>query len=188
MSKVKASLRKELINRRISLNPSLKSDLDSQIARNLGDLPPLQSAKSLMVFYPIKGEPDLRPLYRRWIAEGKDLFLPRVEGSEIVPVRVTSFENLRRGSFGIPEPEGEPVNPEVIDAVLVPGVAFDRKGFRLGFGKGFYDRFLKDLRALKVGVAYSFQILSEIPAQRWDVPVDLIVTDKEIVGGMESWN
>jgi len=74
------------------------------------------------------------------------------------------------------EPEGEKSSPEKVDIVVVPAVAFDLQGHRLGYGKGYYDRFLKKTKAVKVGVAYDFQIVEKLPAEQHDIPVDLIIT------------
>jgi 5-formyltetrahydrofolate cyclo-ligase len=99
----------------------------------------------------------------------------------LIPVKIQNLTNLKKGYAGIKEPEGKGVPPEKIDIVVVPAVAFYKYGHRLGYGKGFYDRFLKKTKALKVGVAYDFQILEKLPAESHDIPVDLIITPTQII-------
>jgi 5-formyltetrahydrofolate cyclo-ligase len=95
-----------------------------------------------------------------------------------------SWEELSLGSYGILEPRTEKIrktNVEDIDLIIVPGVAFDEKGNRLGHGKGFYDRLLKKTKATVIGLAFEFQILENIPTDKNDVPVDMIITEKRII-------
>jgi 5-formyltetrahydrofolate cyclo-ligase len=108
-----------------------------------------------------------------------------VEGRTIVPVGYRSGDPVKPSSFGALEPAaGEPVGPEEIDVVVVPGLAFDRRGHRVGYGGGFYDRFLGRLRpdALTVGICFSVQVVDEVPHGRGDRPVDLVVTEQGLNG------
>ena len=97
---------------------------------------------------------------------------------EILPY---NRQTLHLGAFHIEEPDGEDIIPvENIELIIVPGVAFSRKGARVGRGKGFYDRLLADSTAVKVGVAYDFQLVDDIDIEAHDVPVDIVITDKNI--------
>lgn len=128
----------------------------------------------------MKGEPDLTSLFPELIKRNA-LILPKVKGEELELYRVKNISCLREGSFGIPEPsEGEKVSPEEVELFVIPGVVFDKEGYRLGFGKGYYDRLLKGVKSPKVGVAYSFQVVDKLPRDPWDVPVDIIITEKNI--------
>ncbi|MDR3232870.1 MAG: 5-formyltetrahydrofolate cyclo-ligase [Planctomycetaceae bacterium] len=115
------------------------------------------------------------------------LAVPMIQNGEIVPVRIESGDELEAGTFGILEPKppvyrdrSRQIALDDIDVVLVPGLAFDRSGSRLGRGKGYYDRFLKKLKpsALKIGLAFECQIFDEIPADGSDVPLDLVITER----------
>ena len=97
---------------------------------------------------------------------------------------VIDFESLVPfGKFGIPEPmELMKVSYKSIDAVIVPGVAFDKNGYRIGFGFGHYDKFLKKTpHAVKIGLAFEFQIVDSVPKEEHDVPVDFIITEKRVI-------
>jgi len=105
----------------------------------------------------------------------KEVFLPRVEGNNIVPV---PYGQTVRGAFGIEEPVGQAFTGE-IDLTVVPLLAVNGRGYRIGYGKGFYDRFLKNRNTRKVGLGYSFQ-MEEFKEDDWDEPLDEFLTEKGI--------
>ncbi|RUM29094.1 MAG: 5-formyltetrahydrofolate cyclo-ligase [Aquifex sp.] len=177
---LKSELRKKVLHKRINLPEEERKVLSERVINNLKNLPEFKKAKRVALYCPTKGEVDLTPLFPEVLKE-KELILPKVEGNEISLYRVHSQACLRRGSFGILEPEeGEEVNPKDVDLIAVPGIAFDLEGYRLGFGKGYYDRLLKKIKGLKVGVAYSFQVFDRLPRDAWDVPVDVLITEKNV--------
>ncbi len=111
----------------------------------------------------------------------KRFFLPRVNG---VNLDILPYEEsrLELGSFHIEEPTGDNVaDVNDIELMIIPAVAFDRKGNRLGRGKGFYDRLLSSSRATKIGVGYEFQLFDSIPSEAHDVPMDMIITQKTVI-------
>ena len=113
---------------------------------------------------------------------GRELYVPvtRRDGS-MDAVRVTEDTRFNPDGFGIDTPEsGEVLSPEELDLVLVPGIAFDRRGNRLGFGKGYFDRFLARCRCPAVGLAYEMQLVEAIEALPHDVPMDKLVTEKAV--------
>ena len=132
-------------------------------------------ADRIMMYHSLPDELSTHDFLRKWSGK-KRFYLPRVNG---VDLEVLPYEEsrLELGSFHIEEPSGNDVtDPAEIELVVVPAVAYDRKGRRLGRGKGFYDRFLQATKATKVGVGYEFQLLDEIPAEPHDVPMDMVVT------------
>jgi len=176
----KHTLRRRALERRSALAPEERERLSRLIREKLERLEEYGKAKTVAFFYPVKGEPDLLPLLKKALKE-KRVLLPKVEGEEIKLYRVGRLEELKRGAFGIPEPEGgEEVPPEEVELFLVPGLLFDGEGYRLGFGRGYYDRLLGRSGGLKVGVAYEFQVVDRLPRERWDAPVDLLVTERRI--------
>jgi 5-formyltetrahydrofolate cyclo-ligase len=182
---LKSIIRDEILARRIS-HKNAEED-SKKIAQKLVDLLQLKKAKNILLYYPHKNEVDTRFIIDRLLRSEKiNLFLPKVKGKDLIPVRLKDLHSLKKGYAGIMEPEGEAVTPEEIDVVVVPAVAFDTKGHRLGYGKGYYDRFLKKTDALKVGVAYDFQIVDRLPYEPHDVPVDLIVTPTRIIKTKED--
>jgi len=172
----KAILRKSFLAMREALSENFRQSLSIQVCAWVEK--DLASVSSLMAYWPFRGEVDVRGILGRWIAEGRMVWLPRVHGREIEVVRVRDLErDLQPGRFGILEPVGEAVSviPEVI---LVPGVAFDRAGYRLGYGGGFYDRFLSRMKgALTIGVAYGFQVVERLPHGEHDSCVDRVVCE-----------
>lgn len=126
------------------------------------------------------------PLLERWIEGGRKVILPRVEGDAMTLVEVNGLEDLSSGYRGLLEPgsdRGRVVPSETIEVALVPGLAFDLRGNRLGRGGGHYDRALAGLgrTSLKIGLAYDFQVVDRLPVEARDVPVDLVVTETRII-------
>ena len=107
------------------------------------------------------------------------------ESRELTACRIDGFEELEMGHYGIREPNEDllrPVDGGEIEAILVPAVAFDRRGYRVGYGGGYYDRFLPAApQAVKIGVAFAAQIIGEVPVDAHDLPVDRIVTECEVI-------
>lgn len=178
----KEEVRERYLRRRLNLERSVREEADERIRKNLATLPEFKDAKIILLYCATKGEPDLTPVFDSILKDGKTLVLPRVKGDNLELLEVEDPKCLINGTFNIPEPpKGRRINPEELDLAVVPGIIFDREGYRIGFGKGYYDRLLKRVGAPKVGVAYSFQVLSKIPRDEWDVPVDMVVTEKEVI-------
>lgn len=183
-----ARRRSMLISRRQLTNQQVKQYSAGIIAR-LEQLEPIKNARSIMAFFPINNEVNLLPFIDRGLEAGRTILLPRVEaGGEILAVELKNWEQTRVGQLGIREPVGPGYDPAKIDVVLVPGLVFDVHGYRLGYGKGYYDRFLcrLDARSFMCGVAYEFQVIDDVFPHREDVPVHWIVTEKSELG--IDWN
>ena len=179
---VKEDLRRKLLKLRIKECRENKGEWDSLIVENIKDTPEFQSAHTVLAYHPLDTEPDIKPLFDTCFSYGKKLVLPKVCGDRLKLYAVEDLSTLQKGPLGVFEPaEGEEVEPASLSISLVPAVAFDVEGYRLGFGKGFYDRLLERVSGKKIGVAYSFQVLNEIPRDPWDVPVDFIVTEGGII-------
>ena len=138
-------------------------------------------AEKVLMYHSLPDELSTLRFLDKW-ASRKKFFLPRVNG---VNLDILPFERstLRLGAFQIEEPQGDDtVDISEIDMVVVPAVAFDRKGYRVGRGKGFYDRLLADSKAVKVGVGYDFQLIDDmIDAEPHDVKVDMVITETRMV-------
>lgn len=153
-----------------------------KIVAHIEHMHTFKDAKTIMVYYPIHNEVDLRSLVHKY-ADEKTFLLPATTGKKTMEVRV--YEKgapLVKGRFGIPEPHTAAYTGP-IDLIFVPGVAFDRECHRIGRGGGYYDRFLKNYKhSKKIGVCYSFQLHKEIPYQRWDIKMNRVVTPAETIG------
>ncbi len=138
------------------------------------------SIQNILMYNSLPDELSSKDAIVKW-SMTKNIFLPRVNGCEL-EILPYSKNKITIGAFGIEEPTGEPINDiSIIDMIIVPGIAFDRKRNRLGRGKGFYDRLLKNSNAKKIGVAYDIQIVNEIPAETHDCPVDAVITPNNII-------
>ncbi len=183
---MKNLIREALLQKR-ELHEATEED-KIRITEKLLSIPEIKRGEYILLYYPHRKEVDTLPIIKKLLKEGKKVLLPKVKGKEIIPILIKNLSHLKEGYAGIKEPEGEEVPLEKIDVIIVPGVAFDKKGHRLGYGKGFYDRFLKKVKGLKIGLAYDFQILEELPAEEHDVPLDLIITPTKIIHTKEEKN
>lgn len=156
-----------MIKRRIAENRQ-NGEAFARIIRGLKEY---AEAKVVMVYMPIKGESDVTGI----LGDSKVFVTAVTENEDMYAAKIGE---MTVGQFGISEPLDKTVfDKEKIDVVLVPGVAFDKKGNRIGFGKGYYDRFLKNMSAVKIGVCHSFQLLEEAESGCHDVKMDMIVTE-----------
>ncbi|HHZ12396.1 MAG: 5-formyltetrahydrofolate cyclo-ligase [Caldicoprobacterales bacterium] len=144
--------------------------------------------QNFMSYVNIGKEVNTRNIIECLLLDGKKVSVPIcvTETTRLIASQIYDLAELAPSHFGLLEPIAEfvrQVDPKEIEVVLVPGLAFDRRGNRLGYGKGYYDRFLIKLspRALKIGLAYSFQIIDEVPIDDFDIPLDIIVTEREII-------
>lgn len=145
-----------------------------QLWAEVAELPEYRRAKSVMAFVGFSGEPDTDPLFARLGVEGKRLLLPRVEATGIVPA--DGDWPLVASKFGVQEPTGPAVDVGEIDFVIVPGLAFTVAGDRLGYGQGYYDRFLPTVAAPNAGVCFADQLVDEMPVTAHDVRVDAVIS------------
>ena len=188
----KQAIRKRMIQLRMQQAPSDARRKSERIAVHLLASPLFSNARTVLAYATTRSEVQTLAILEKAISHpAKTLSLPRVTDPAALAMdayRVTSLRDLVPGSFGIPEPvpaRAALVEPGTIDLVLVPGLAFDRSGHRLGYGKGFYDVYLKRLRkssqnsskAIAVGVCFAFQLAALVPADAHDVAVDYVVTE-----------
>lgn len=171
---------KAALRARMRALPQPAPAASAALCRRITDLPAFQAAGSVLAFYPMPAEPDIRPVLEAVLAAGKLLSLPRsLEEGILLPGIVPALDALVPGPWNIPEPPpGAPV-PAQTDLVLVPGVAFDRSGRRLGHGAGYYDRFLAQTAAFSVGICFAQNLLAAVPAEAHDLPVQAIITEAE---------
>lgn len=181
----KRALRREARARRDGMTPEERERKSEEVAANVLALPAVADAATVMAFSSFGSEVDTGPIIERLERDGRRVALPRVEGRDIVAVAYRSDDRVRPTSFGAMEPAGgEMLAPEEIDVVIVPGLAFDQSGHRVGYGRGFYDRFLVTLPpdALTVGICFSVQLVDEVPHGHGDRPVDLVMTEHGLNG------
>ena len=180
----KSSVRREILKRRRERENGSSSNARS-IRMNLTALPEYRDAELIHCYVSIPEEVDTWVLIGDALRDKKRIVVPIVHKGETDLLHSEIFdlsELIQNGGKGLYRPSGKilPVDFHAIDLVIVPGVAFDRKGHRLGFGRGYYDRFLDKVGAIKIGLAFEFQILDSVPTGETDVPVDLVVTEEKV--------
>lgn len=177
----KSSLRKLLLERRDSFSSDFIEITSRKIQKNLKKIEEYHTAKTIGAYYSIGSEVRTHGILQEILSEGKNLALPRVEGDELVFCAVKRFEDLEKGEYGIMEPKQNCSIIEEFDVALVPAVAMTRTGQRLGYGKGFYDRFLANRDTATIALAYSKSILKNIPSSDKDIKIQWVVTEDEVI-------
>ncbi|MBO7567961.1 MAG: 5-formyltetrahydrofolate cyclo-ligase [Bacteroidales bacterium] len=152
------------------------ADFSKTLCDKILKMPIFQSAHTLLLYSPLPDEVDVFPIVSNAHENGKTVLLPKVVGNDLELHIYKGVESLERGAFGILEPTGEVFfDYDTVDVAIIPGMAFDKAGHRLGRGKGFYDRMLPRLKnAYKIGVCFPFQYLDEIPCEAHDVRMDCV--------------
>lgn len=141
-----------------------------------------QEAKYVYGYYPLGNEVSLIPIMEDCLCQGKKLALPRVEGNQIDFYEITSLNQVREGCFHVMEPVTSEKIQEAQALVLTPGVAFDLNGNRIGYGKGYYDRYFHRYPSLvRMGVAYQSQIEEDIPIEETDVKLQYLITERKMI-------
>lgn len=176
----KSDIRRKIKNLRMMLSEMEKSSAADEVFAQLEKTAAFMMADNILMYHSLPDELSTLRFLKKW-HDRKHFFLPRVNGVnlDILPYEETRLE---LGSFHIEEPTGDDtVDVDEIELMIVPAVAFDRKGNRLGRGKGFYDRLLASSKATKIGVGYEFQLFDSLPAEPHDIPMDMVITQKTII-------
>lgn len=180
----KHATRQQLLQRRQQLDKATCLDLSWRVQQQLLDSECFSRAETLALYSPVNNEVGTGRLLTVALSHGKRICFPRVSGKELQFVLVKSLDELQPGAFGVAEPVGEDlVCARQIDLIAVPGVAFDREGFRLGYGKGFYDRELSRMTqaTVSVGLCYDFQLCKTLPIEDHDQQLDYIATETRLI-------
>lgn len=155
----------------------------ARIQKRLFGFEKYTNAKTVMLYISAFKEPSTLEIIKNALNCGKRVVVPvsDTDAEEIIPSYLDDINDLRKGAYGIPEPKTiKPASAADIDFILIPGLAFDAKGNRLGFGKGYYDKLLRETAAEKTALCYEFQLFDKIPADRHDVPMNTIITEENI--------
>lgn len=143
-----------------------------------------KNAKILMLYMPLGNETDTTEIIKRAFADEKKLIFPVTDERTgvITPCYATTETEFKEGAFSVNEPcDANVAEPLDIDTVIVPGIAFDKSGGRIGFGKGCYDGFLNKTKAVKIGFCYELQLCDKIPGKEYDIKMDCIITENRII-------
>ena len=176
----KNKMRELLVQKRQVMSASDRQMYSQQILDQLEQMTCFIEAKTILLYYPIQNEVDVLPLVKKY-KHDKTLLFPVSHHRGMTVHPYAGNEHMPRGKFGIPEPTTPAYGGE-IDLVIVPAVAFDAKGRRLGRGGGYYDRFIKKLtHTVLVGVGYDFQLVDEVPAARHDQRVHRVILPSKTI-------
>jgi 5-formyltetrahydrofolate cyclo-ligase len=178
----KARLRAEMSRRRRAVPADVAQVAAVAVAARVAELPVFGAARRVALYASLPDELPTRPLFERIVLAGKAACLPRLADRGLEFVSVPRWEDLREGRYGLRVPPPDLPAVESLDLVLLPGVAFDRRGRRLGRGGAHYDRTFADRPTggpMLIGVAYAFQVVDEVPSEDWDRDVDAVVSERE---------
>lgn len=178
----KKELRRRFLDLRSRLSVSQRQEWDAQLLHHLQQSPLYRQSDVLLVYFPIKGEPNVLSVAEQAVRDGKTVGFPisHPQTHTLSFHAVSDWHTLSPGAYGIPEPPASA--PTLNDApralCLVPGLAFDRCGFRLGYGSGYYDRFLKNFGGTSLALLYEAFLCNRLPRYETDLPVQHIFTEK----------
>ena len=182
---MKETLRAKYKALRDRLPASYRKEAARKIAQKLFSSPQWKRAKAVGLYISSRSEVDTTDIIKRALAEGKLVRAPKVlSDTKMRFFEITGAKDLKKGSFGIPEPKlsCKKVGCSTLDLLIVPGIVFDKKGYRLGHGLGYYDRFLpRAFRAFKVGLSYGRTLVASLPHDAKDRPVQAVITESGII-------
>ncbi len=186
---MKQKLREKTLSLRRQIPPPLRREHSQLIQKKLLELEVFIRSVNVMAYVAFRNEVETMPIIRHCLSEDKRVIVP-VSMPKTRELLLSELKDPERelipGTFDVPEPAPEYIRPfpaEDLDLILVPGVAFDEKGFRLGYGAGYYDRFFERLprRVPSIGLAFEIQIIDRVPADPTDQPVDFVLTEKRLI-------
>ncbi len=178
----KEKIRRRILRLREKQSLSLKKKKDAKILNRLLRFPAFAQAKEFFTYLSHRGEVSTDGLVKKFFGK-KKVVVPKLYPRGICLYELYNPHQFTKGKFGIREPAV--CMPKTawhkIDVAIIPGVAFDPSGHRIGFGGGHFDRFLKKLNCTTIGLAYELQIIDKVPTHQYDVPVDFIITERRII-------
>ena len=187
----KRAIRTQVLDARRAMPPEEVAGKSRAIVDRLRALEAFRKAGHVLTYVASKdNEVDTLPLIESLLAQGRPVLVPVAEpGGHLTWSRLGALSELCPSRFGILEPQSafrRPMSPPASGLVLVPGIAFTPNGYRIGYGRGYFDRFLAGFPGVKVGLAYELQIIEGFPAEPHDAPVDLVVTETTVYARADS--
>ena len=177
----KESLRNLLLEKRDNTSFDLMKIASAKIQKRLKKILAFKNAQKIGAYYPIGSEIFTQDIIQELLSQGKEVFLPKVIGDSIEFRKITDFSSLEHGSFDIMEPKEDCPVDNNLDVILVPTVGISPIGVRLGYGHGFYDRFLAENKVTTISLTLEKQIIKNIPKSEHDVLIDWIVTEDQML-------
>lgn len=186
---VKKEIRKNILQKKGVLSSEIVTDKSLAMLDTMKKMDFYKNANNVMLYISFGKEVSMKPIIDDLQSRGKRVFIPvSVPATKALIVsELKDYENdLEVGHFGVMEPKEEalrPVDPSILDLVIVPGVAFDKRGYRIGYGGGYYDRFIPRLpeKATTVSLAFDMQLIDKIPTSHYDMAVQYIITEEQFI-------
>jgi 5-formyltetrahydrofolate cyclo-ligase len=180
-SSEKESLRNRLLETRDNTSFDLMKITSQKIQKKLKKIYAFKNAQKIGAYYPIGSEVFTQDIIQELLSQAKEVFLPKVVGKKMEFRKIENFSSLEQGSFDIMEPKDDCPVDNNLDVILVPTVGISPTGVRLGYGHGFYDKFLTENKTLTISLTYEKQIIKNIPKSNHDVLIDWIATEDKII-------
>ncbi len=181
----KKEAREILLAKRLAIPEDIKNRSDCELFKAITRLPEYINADTILLYVPFRGEPDLSGVVMLALLQRKKVALP-ISNTETLTLtfkQVSFKETLYEGAYGILEPSANAKDAVITEKTLciVPALSFDMRGYRLGYGKGYYDRFLADFPGVSVGAVYESLLTHELPTNATDIPVDIVITETGVL-------
>jgi 5-formyltetrahydrofolate cyclo-ligase len=177
----KESLRNRLLETRDNTSFDLLKIASEKIQKKLKKIYAFKNAQKIGVYYPIGSEIFTQDIIQELISQGKEVFLPKVTGETMEFRKIIDFSSLEHGSFDIMEPKEDCPIESNLDVILVPTVGIDLSGVRLGYGYGFYDKYLTENKTTTISLTLEKQIIKKIPKSDHDILIDWILTEDQMI-------
>lgn len=183
----KQALRKQIKELKTNISSSQCAEEALMVKNLIEGLQCFINAQNILTYYSLPDELDTKCQLNDW-HQNKNIFLPKVNGSNLDIIRYAPSQ-IEIGAYNTFEPIGPTIDPAKIDLAIIPGVAFDKNGNRMGRGKGYYDRFLLNCNTIKIGICFDFQLFDTIPNEPHDIKMDAIITNNHtlIFNSHSSW-
>ncbi|MGJ5675284.1 MAG: 5-formyltetrahydrofolate cyclo-ligase [Nostochopsis sp.] len=188
----KAKLRRSLLKQRQAMSVAEWKQKSDRICTNLLNSPQFTQAKTVLAYFSFRQEPDLSPLFGQEDSNSPKIWgMPRCIGNYLSWYIWMPNNSVKVGAYGIPEPHpyAPIIEPEQVDLILVPCVACDSQGYRLGYGGGYYDRLLATpewANKSTIAIVFDFAYLPQLPVEPWDKPLHTVCTETRLVGELPS--
>lgn len=183
---MKTVMREKILQKRNQLTQKELQEKSKIICGKLLSLESYKKSSTIFCFLSFGSEVDTWEIIKDALSKSKKVYVPYIDPKEsrMHAVQINHSSTLIKNKFGIPEPVYDPSVPDPLDFdfAVVPGVAFDKNGFRIGYGKGYYDRFFQNCPvSCKTGIAFALQVVSSVPGEEHDIPVDIVITEEDLI-------
>jgi len=177
----KARLRKQLLDARDAMSLDFIKITSKEIQENLRKIDFFRNAKTIGAYYSIGSEVRTQDILQEILNAGKELSLPKVVKNDLIFKKISNFAELEPGNFSVMEPKDKCEIVKNLDVMIVPAIALTKEGFRLGYGFGYYDRYLHGKKSTTIALSYAKQVIKSFPRDDHDIRMNFIVTEDKVI-------